>query len=235
VTDSRRVAIVKSAGRADEFARAVRDAGCVPVLVSPFRDERIEEGERRLADEIAKRPAWVAVTSPNAAPSLEPLRAKLAALRIAAVGPGTASTLHAIGLRPEIVGDAGGEALARRMADAGLRAGDVVVHACAEDARRELAATLAATGAVVVSVPCYRMVPDPVGERAAAGDFAAIVVGSPKLAQRAATLFPSRPPAIAVGRTTAAALRDLGWKPAHVAATPTPEDVAGALRAVLGG
>ena len=75
--------------------------------------------------------------------------------------------------------------------------------------------------------------PVSVGERAAQGEFAAVVVGSPNLAQRAATLFPARPPAVAIGRTTASALRDLGWPPAAVAATPSPADVASALAEAL--
>lgn len=230
---SGRVAIVKSAGRADEFAEAVRGCGLVPVLVSPFRDERIAEGEAHLARELAAGPAWVAVTSPNAVPSLAAHRAALAGLRVAAVGTGTASALHSAGIPTDLVGDAGGEALARRMSAAGLAAGAVVVHPCAEDARRELAETLRAAGASVVAVPVYRMVADAVGERAAEGPFAAVVVGSPKLARRAAELFPSRPPAVAVGRTTAAAMRDLGWPPAAVAAAPTPQDVAAALRSLV--
>jgi uroporphyrinogen-III synthase len=229
VTAPRRVAIVKSAGRADAFAEAVRGLGFVPVLVSPFREEAVEGGAAALAAALARRPRWVAVTSPHAVRSLEPHAALVASLRLTAVGPGTASALHSIGLRPAVVGDAGGAALARRMVAAGLAAGDVVVHPCAEEARRELGDALASAGAAVEAVPVYRMVEDPVGARAASGEFHAVVVGSPRLARRAAALFPRRPPAVAVGRTTAAALRDLGWPPTQVAATPTPEDVAGAL------
>jgi uroporphyrinogen-III synthase len=92
---------------------------------------------------------------------------------------------------------------------------------------------LESAGAVYVAVPVYRAVADVVGERAATGEFAAVVVGSPNLARRAASLFPARPPAVAIGRTTASALRDAGWPPAAVAATPTPADVAEALKRAL--
>lgn len=233
MTPSRRVAIVKSAGRADAFAEAVRGLGFVPVLVSPFREEPVAGGDAALAEALARRPRWIAVTSPHAVRALEPHLDQVARLSLTAVGPGTASALHSIGLRPAVVGDAGGEALARRMVAAGLVAGDVVVHPCAEESRRELGDALSAAGAVVLAVPVYRMVEDPVGERAAAGEFRAVVVGSPRLARRAAALFPKRPPAVAVGRTTAAAMRDLGWPPAQVAAMPTPEDVAGALARIV--
>jgi uroporphyrinogen-III synthase len=233
MTEARRVAIVKSAGRADVFADAIREAGFVPVLVSPFRDEVVAGGDAALAAALAEKPRWIAVTSPHAARALEPHAASLRRVRVAAVGPGTATALHSIGVEPEVVGDEGGESLARGMVAAGLAPGDVVVHPCAADARPELGRTLSSAGATVLSIPVYRMVADPVGERAAAGEFAAVVVGSPRLAERAAALFPSRPPAVAVGRTTAAALRDLGWTPAQVAATPTPADVAGALARAL--
>lgn len=233
----RRVAIVKSAGRADAFADAVRGVGMVPVLVSPFREEQLEPDPSDVAHVAAAdaERAWIAVTSPHAVPALERWRRDipLAALRLAAVGPGTATALQSAGFHPQVVGDAGGAVLARRMLDAGLRRGDPVVHPCGAETRRELADVLAAAGVRVLAVPVYRMVPDPVGERAARGAFAAVVVGSPRLAQRASELFAApRPAVVAIGRTTASALRDLGWPPAAVAATPTPQDVASALRAL---
>jgi uroporphyrinogen-III synthase len=233
-----RVALVKSAGRADAFAEAVRGVGMVPVLVSPFREEQLDPDPADVAF-VARADAaraWIAVTSPHAVPALERWRKDipLAGLHLAAVGAGTATALQAAGFRPEVVGDAGGAALARRMLDAGLRRGDPVVHPCGEESRHELADVLATAGVRVLAVAVYRMVPDPVGERAAQGAFAAVVVGSPRLAHRASELFRApRPPAIAIGRTTAAALRDLGWTPAAVAATPTPQDVAAALRAAV--
>ena len=238
----RRVALVKSAGRADAFAAALRAAGFVPVLVAPFRREALERGERELGDALGyaralvvgagRRGTWLAVTSANAVAALTGLRGQLAGTRIAAVGGGTATALHAAGLAAEVVGDSGGAALARRMLAAGLVAGDTVVHACAEDTRPELADVLAAAGVHVRAIAVYRMVRDAVGERAAAGTFHAVVVASPRLAARALELFARRPPAVAVGRTTAAALRDLGWTPAAVAASASPQDVAAAVASI---
>ncbi|MCG3134513.1 MAG: hypothetical protein HMLKMBBP_01820 [Planctomycetes bacterium] len=233
MSDARRVAIVKSAGRADAFADAVRGAGFVPVLVSPFRCDPVEGSDEALRAALAGA-TWIAVTSPHAAAAMEQVRDDARRLRIAAVGAGTASALQASGYRPVIVGDMGGEALARKMVAAGAGRGDVVVHPCGRPSRPELGQALVAEGADVRAVEVYEMVPDPAGERAAAGVFACVVVGSPRLAERAAEIFPSRPPAVAVGRTTAAALRDVGWQPAAVAATPSPPDVAEAVRAAVG-
>jgi len=247
VTAPRRVAIVKSAGRADPFAKAVAELGFVPVLISPYREERME-GQDQSFERLLRRgpsplpgraalgrPTWVAITSPNAAWVLEAVRPWPDDVRVAAVGPGTASTVHALGLRTHLVGEAGGKALARQMLAAGLAAGDVVLFPCGEETRPELSSELADAKVHVVTIPVYRMIDDPVGERAVTGEFAAVVVGSPRLGERAVQLFPApRPPAIAVGRTTAQALRQDGWTPAAVAERPTPEDVVAALRAVLG-
>lgn len=228
-----RVALVKSPGRADAFVLALREVGVLPVLVSPFRVDRIEDGERAFREAATAhddRPTWIAVTSPHAATAVRPLRDIAGLAPIAAVGAGTASALHAAGFLPVLVGDAGGHALAQRMLASGLAAGSLVLHPCGEDARHELSETLGAAGVRVQAVPVYRMSPDPVGERAAEGTFAAVVVTSPRLAHRAMELFPGRPPVVAIGRTTASALRDLGWTPAAVAATPAPDDVAAAVR-----
>ena len=112
--DGRRVALVKSAGRADAFGMALRDAGFVPVLVSPFQREALPGGEDDLAAALSAASAlsagggiWVAVTSAQAVPALEPLADLLADARLAAVGGGTATALHAVGLTADVVGDAG--------------------------------------------------------------------------------------------------------------------------------
>jgi uroporphyrinogen-III synthase len=231
----RRVALVKSAGRADAFAVALRAAGFVPVLVSPFQREAIPEGEERLERSLAAARAlggagvWVAVTSAHAVPGLSGLGDLLEGARFAAVGGGTATALHAVGFDADVIGDGGGAALAREMLAAGVTPRETVLHPCNEAVRRELAIVLADAGIDVTTVPVYRMVPDAVGERAARGEFHAVVVASPRLAARAAELFADRPPAVAIGRTTAAALRDLGWPPRAVAAGPTPADVAAAV------
>jgi uroporphyrinogen-III synthase len=229
------VALVKSAGRADAFGLALSDAGFVPVLVSPFQREAIPDGESELYDALAYAGAlggnavWVAVTSSQAVPALEPVTHLLSRARIAAVGGGTATSIHAAGLAADVVGDAGGAALARAMLRAGVGPGSVVLHPCNEGARPELSHLLVEAGADVRPIPVYRMVPDAVGERAARGAFHAVIVSSPRLAHRAAELFPDRPPVVAIGRTTAAALRDLGWAPRVVAASPAPADVAAAV------
>jgi uroporphyrinogen-III synthase len=232
MTPAARVAVVKSAGRADVLADAVRRLGLVPVLVSPFQVEELPDVHHRMCVVLAQRVAWFAVTSPNACVRVLEMFA-MGSFQVASVGEGTASALQSLGFQVALVGDAGAESLGRQIVARGLAPGDVVVHACAVDARPELRRVIEEAGGHYIAAPVYRMAPDPVGERAATGEFAAVLVGSPNLARRAAELFVSRPPAVAIGRTTAAALRDLGWPPAAVAATPTADDVAAAVAAAL--
>lgn len=226
---ARRVALVKSAGRADRFAQAVLEVGAVPVLVTPFRREDVPHADEILRAALRPLPDWAVVTSPHAAPLLGRVLPRTSALRVAAIGPGTASALHSAGVRPDLIGSRGGTELAQDMIAAGCAAGQQVLHAAGEPSRPELAAALAAVGVDVVTVPVYRMVRDPIGERSAVGHFDAVVVASPRLAGRAVELFADHPPVVAIGRTTAAALRDLGWPPVAVAAKAVPEDVAFAL------
>ena len=230
----RRVALLKSAGRADGFAQAVRGLGAVPVLVSPFRCEDVPRADELLRAALLPAPRWAVATSPYAAPFLGRVLPRSVRVQVAAVGSGTASALHSAGIRPDLIGSGGGQDLARAMLAAGCEAGDAVVHITGEPTRPELRTTLAAAGVEVVTVPVYRMVPDPIGERSATGHFDAVVVSSPRLAVRALELFDARPPVVAIGRTTAAALRDLGWSPAAVAARAIPEDVADALGSLWG-
>lgn len=232
---TRRVALFKSAGRAEGFAQAVRDAGGEPVLVSPYRCEDHADAVPCLRDALRSGATWAVATSPHAAPSLALALDEGFDVRVAAVGPGTAGALHTSGVRTRLVGDGGGADLAAAMIALGCGAGDVVVHAAGEPLRHELREALEAAGARVLTVPVYSMVADAVGERALTGRFAAVVVASPRLAQRAAELFgdASRPPAVAVGDSTAAALRGAGWPPAAVADVSTPEAVCRELTGVL--
>jgi uroporphyrinogen-III synthase len=232
MTSPARVAIVKSAGRADAFADAVREIGLAPVLVSPFRFEPVDGARAAVAEALkAAGTTWLVVTSPHAVDACEGLVPEW--FDVAAVGPGTASALQARDFNVDLVGEGGAESLGRKIVERGIEPGDRVVHACGEDARQELRRVIERAGGTYVAVPVYRAVPDAVGERSAVGEFAAVVVGSPNLARRAAELFPSRPPCVAIGRTTASALRDLGWAPAAVAAAPSPADVAAALARAL--
>jgi Uroporphyrinogen-III synthase len=133
------------------------------------------------------------------------------------------------------VGEQGAAAaLAAALLAAGVRG--PVLFPCGDLRRDELAARLRVGGIAVEEVVCYRSVL--AGEsaaRRAAERAQVLVVASPSVADLLARACPpeARPALLAVGPTTAAAARALGWPPAGVAARPTVEALVAAVRALV--
>ncbi len=111
-----------------------------------------------------------------------------------------------------------------------------VLFPCGETRREELPDFLRHHGIQVDEVICYRSVvaSDSVAH-AAAMRGTVVVVASPSVADLLVRACPpeSRPDLLAVGPTTASSARALGWSPAAVAARPTADAVAAAVRNVL--
>lgn len=187
----------------------------------------------------------VAFTSPRSARAFAGRAADrgvalAAALPIWAVGDGTAQALgDRLGAvrRPDerAVGERGAAAaLAAALLAAGVRG--PVLFPCGDLRRDELPARLRVDGIAVEEVVCYRSVL--AGEsdaRRAAERAQVLVVASPSVADLLARACPPevRPALLAVGPTTAAAARALGWPPAGVAARPTVEALVAAVRALV--
>jgi uroporphyrinogen-III synthase len=155
---------------------------------------------------------------------------------VAAIGPATAADAGAAGMRVTFVAArAGGATLG---ADLPLPSGDVVL-ARSDRAASELPRMLRARGARVREIVAYRTVAGPTGDvRAASAAVAAgravVVLTSPSAVDGLLAAVPSdraRGAAIvAIGPTTAAAVRErIGAEPL-VAAAPTPDAI---VRAVL--
>ena len=219
----------------------------VPLLeLEPPTDPR----PLRAAAELLRRFGWVAFASERAvtalveaartAGTLDVLRTR----KLAAVGPGTAAALAAHGLEPSLVaGVSTGEGLAEALVPR-LQPGEVVLLPAAEEGRRTLEEALAAAGAVVERVAAYRS--RPVGATPEGwGEVVAhpprcVLFGSPRTVEAflslpgAEALVP-RIRAVAVGPTTAEALRARCWEPAAIASAPTPPEwVEAAVRAIEG-
>ena len=180
---------------------------------------------------------WLVVTSPRAVRLLEPalqLVARLrreGRLRVAAVGPKTRWSLQEAGLDADLVPrEYRGAALAVELAS--LKPGCVLL-ARSEKAVPELPRILQAEGVRVVEIPLYRVVTlGDMAEAAAsiADRFDYVVFTSPSIA-RAFTLHyrsPRRPgfTPVAIGPTTAAELRRLGYPEPLVPSPYTLEGVA---------
>lgn len=115
----------------------------------------------------------VAVVSQEAAARLAGQRVPPGVV-VAAVGPGTARALAAVGLRPDLVGKGGARALAAALI---VREGGVVVLPGALEARPELADALRERGLAVERVVLYRTVASARAELV--GDARAVVYMSP--------------------------------------------------------
>jgi uroporphyrinogen-III synthase len=157
-----------------------------------------------------------------------------------AIGPATKAALDGFVTEvrgPETSGDgipASAAALGQAMVASG--AASPVLFPCGENRREELPAILREHGFEVREVVCYRSVlasPSQAGEALARGTM--VVVASPRVMQLLAGASDpaERPRLIAVGPTTAASARALGWIPAAVAREPSREGLAAAIRCVL--
>ncbi len=201
--------------------------------------------------------AAIVVASPRAAHELSRAVAALGSVRTAlpdlpdvwAVGQATKRALDIAKLPahvPPNVRD-GGE-LAKALAAAKPLAGTRVLVPRAEDGRTEPLEILRAAGADVVDVIAYRTVAlapdDPVLRRGAdllvTGQAAICAVFAPSQVSALAAVVAAREHELAglvtafcaIGETTAAALRAKGVREVAVAATPTPEGMAAAVRSV---
>ena len=187
--------------------------------------------------------AAILVASPRAASALLAASAH-PPCDVWAIGLATARVLEAAGVSaivPSQVRD--GASAARAMLAAGDLVGKKLLVPHAEHGRDEAIAILRDAGVEVDAVVAYRTV-------AVAGDEPAIARGRELLADGAAALCvvfaPSQVAAldalvgvraiatrwVAIGDTTAAALRERGVVVAGVAETPTPEGIANAVAAV---
>ena len=246
-----RVLVPRPRERAEQICFLLEDEGAevlaVPLLeLEPPSDPR----PLRAAAELLRRFDWVAFASERAvtalveasrtAGTLEVLRTR----KLAAVGPGTAAALTAHGLEATLVASVStGEGLAEAMLPR-LQPGEGVLLPAAEEGRRALETGLVAAGVAVERVAAYRARPAGAAPEGWAEVVAhpprCVLFGSPRTVQAflslpgAEALVP-RVRAVAVGPTTAAALRSRGWEPAAIASAPTPPEwVEAAVRAVEG-
>lgn len=237
------------------LGRALAELGAV-VRHLPVVEAAPPEDPGALAREWrrASRYHWLFVTSARAARAVAQAAADAAgpddgaapsgaagppgALRprlVAAVGRGTAAALAAAGLPADVVGEEGAAALVAAMAARESLTGTRVLFPASNRAREEGPAALEAAGADVTKVIAYRILARAAAAqelRAAQTDPAvhALTFTSPSAV---AALGPREGTPTcriaAIGPTTAAALRDLGWTDLVVAPEPAFPSLAQAL------
>jgi uroporphyrinogen-III synthase len=192
--------------------------------------------------------AAVAFTSPRAAAAVVDRMAGRQGQRLRSQNPpaawaGGQATSAALGdslgqVRTPTEADAAAlgaaEALARAMLQAGV--GGPVLFPCGDSRRDELPDRLRSHGIAVEEVVCYRSVlASESAAQAAAARGTVLVVASPTVADLLVRACPpnARPDLLAVGPTTAASARASGWSPVAVAAKPSVDALAAAVRNVL--
>jgi uroporphyrinogen III methyltransferase/synthase len=242
------VVLTASAGAFSGLAEALRD---VPVVVEerplvsftpPLDWAQLDTA---LAD-ITRYPA-LAFTSPRSAEAVVERIRRCGIVwhegirpAVWAVGAGTTaalqSTLGTVRQPARQTADESGAAaaLARAMLEA--RLAGPVLFPCGEKHRTELPAMLRAHGVEVDEVVCYRAVlANPSQARAAVAGSSVLVVASPSVVELLADVCPpaARPQLVAIGPTTAASARAVGWPPAAVTSEPSTRALASAITGLL--
>ncbi|MBP8805439.1 MAG: uroporphyrinogen-III synthase [Kofleriaceae bacterium] len=234
-----RVVLTRSREDLGAYARALAPrftAVALPVLVEVALTA--EEIDALMAAVSCPGPALLWLASARAvAPAVAALQtAGIALPRAVTVGERTAAAARAAGLAAESLGD-DAVAAASALVARGLE-GTAVIAPRAAGGRDDGLAILTAAGAQVRAATAYRLAPraadDPALTEglAALPTAAAVLVFAPSQAAALLALCPTPPPCVAIGATTAAALRERGVPPAAVATRPTPAAMAAALAAV---
>jgi hydroxymethylbilane synthase len=170
------------------------------------------------------------------------LRGMKADAVIGAVGPRTRQSLEEAGAHVDVVGDAGGAALGEAIAAAKSLDGARVLFPRAQGGREELIEALEGRKATIDVVDAYRSVPAAGAEAAvkqaleAAGEGAALVLTSPRRVEVLKSIVGDGGAKgvhlIAIGQTTAEAIKEAGLGEPTVAPASTPAGVAEAVRSL---
>jgi len=155
--NGKRIVVTRAGGQQNDFCDALSGLGATPIRlpmirIVPIADERMME---RVAGE-ASPGDWFVFTSANGVSVVWDLMGRTlpGRLRVAAVGPRTASALQERSVVPEYVPDEfTGEAMADGLPDV---AGQRVWILRAETAGQAIVERLAQRGAVVHDIPVYR-------------------------------------------------------------------------------
>jgi uroporphyrinogen-III synthase len=238
--DGVRVLVTRPRERARELCFLLEDCGA-QVMSLPLLELVPPDDVRplRAAAEQLQRYRWVLLTSPSAAQAIVEAareagtRDRLAQVKVAVVGQGTAKAAAALGLEVSLVSPVGtGSGLFEAM-QGSLGPDDEVLLPVAQEGRRELFDALEAAGVRVTRVAAYRSAGKPVDEPArrelAAFAPQVVIFASPRTAEAyleatgdEGRALLARARLVAIGPTTAAALVALGLPAPIVAESPTP-------------
>lgn len=244
----RRVLVTRAMHQAGKLSDALRDLGAEPVEV-PVLEMRPPASFDELDNALWRMDAydWLILTSANAAQALLDRAARLeirldqmVTMKVAAVGPGTASAARKARLAVTVIPESQiAEGLVEELQT--QTAGKRVLIARAAVARDVLPDALRNSGATVDVVEAYRNVlpesapgqlREALQQRIDAATFtsSSSVTHLMEAADKAGIAFPfAGVPAISIGPITSQTLREHGWEPA---AEANPSDIGGLVAAV---
>ena len=231
------IVVTRTRAQASDLTAQLRNLGarvveCPTIAIEPAGDDRLRAAMDRLATY-----QWLVLTSANGVERFCRCLAdvggdarRLAGLKIAAIGPGTAERLADFGLRADLVPpEAIGESLAEALLAAGVGSGVRILLARAAEARDVLPEALRHAGAEVDEIGIYRTVlPEVVDEGALAamvdGEVDLVTLTSSSTARHLVRLLQERcgPDSLdyvrrsvgfaAIGPITASTARELGLR-----------------------
>ena len=223
-----RIALTHSGGRLEALAPALRELGHevvhTPVIATA---PLVDDATKREAEGLVGLP-WRCYPSRTAVEAWSALGLPFDdGARLAAVGSGTATALHVAGVERVLTparSEANAAGLARAVLAAGAR-GAAVGLVQGRRARPELASILRDGGALPRRAVVYDVVTVPWSSDVG---FDAVLLASPSAVAALPDALARRSHLVALGPTTAAAVRTRGWS-CQQASEPT---VAGALTAL---
>ena len=192
---------------------------------------------------------WICFSSPRAVDAVVRRRPNPPeGVKIAAVGPSTAASLKGAGWPVHRIPEEGnGEGLVEAFRLAGDADGARVFFPASSIAREVIPEGLSKLGAQVDRMTAYRMITLPLDEGACrsaveAGEVQVVTFASPSameglrkgVGENLFSELARSTPAAAMGPTTAAALKEEGWRKVAVAGTPTLEGLADAVKEAVG-
>ncbi|MBI2073924.1 MAG: uroporphyrinogen-III synthase [Gemmatimonadetes bacterium] len=230
----RRIVITRPAADATRLADRLRALGAVPIVAPAIRIEFTDppELDRALANLGGYH--WIVFTSRSGVEAVFRRTGSVAGPKVAAIGPATATTLHARGVEPDLVpAEFVAEAILEALGEVrGLR----FLLPRADIAREALAEGLERRGAVVHEIAAYRTT-EVSTSRADLGPVDAVTFTSSSTVRGflAGGPVPDGAKVVCIGPITAQAAREHGLDVAAVAERYTEDGLIAALVAAFGG
>jgi len=240
-----RVLVTRPVGQEEELGRLLREEGGEPVYAPSIEIRGLEVSAEAVRELMAKEWEWIIFTSSNGVRHfLRQLQAAgldvraMGKARLAAIGPGTARALAALGLSVSFVPARYTSAELGASLPGPLTGARILIPRAAQ-APKDLPDALAQRGAQVTEWPVYETIPAAMDKEALAKDFAegridAAALTSSSTARSLAAAVGAEALAkadlVCIGPVTGQAVQALGLEPAVVAEEHT---AAGLVRAMV--